>query len=360
MNALPDGADRDHLAAWLDECVARPGRLPAGCVPVHTRLIRAVGRGRLPGGTEVYLKTMGFPRPRDRLRYWLRPLPAAHEAAMLHAAAAAGVPCPRVLAIAARRGRCGRPVASVLATEGLALARSRPPRLAECARLGRRLGEAGILHRDLHQDNFVRLDSGECAVLDLQSARRLVAPIGRRARIRLAARLLAADWSAPEQPHAVVEAGLVDTADLAVAMQGAHRHRLVALARRVRRCLAESSEFHLVRRPWGRLVARRELPAGGVWRTGGRELIRVWLGARYGEVADGDPPLLAALFLNSWWLPTRCSVYIASADGVALFEARCPGWLDAYARFKDMTAGGRRGADLPPEGILPWTGRREI
>ena len=72
-------ADRRQIEAWWEEIVADPSVLPDGVALVQSRLVRAVGRATLPSGVEVYLKIMGFPRGKDRLRYLLRPLPAMHE-----------------------------------------------------------------------------------------------------------------------------------------------------------------------------------------------------------------------------------------------------------------------------------------
>ncbi len=349
----------DQLAEWVTFCLAHPGKLPPETTVVQARLIRAVGRARLPSGDAIYLKVMGFPRARDRLRYWLRALPAPHEAAMLHKAAAAGVPCPQVAAAAARRGRLGAPSASVLATVGLDVLPGAMPRLHDCSVLARRLLEAQIAHPDLHEQNFVCLASGGVAVLDLQSARGCRRP-SRGLRVRAAGRLLAADWPEPEAPGAVVASGLIEVRELPAALELAQNARVDAVRRRVRRCLMDSTEFCTRRQPWGRLVQRRELAAGGTWHDGGRTLIRVWLGARVCEVVDREPSILGALFRNSWWLPRRCSVYIAEADGAARFEERCARWLHAYDRFKNMTVGGRRGPKLQPEAMLPWSGRREV
>jgi hypothetical protein len=356
MNA----ADQAQLARWMTFCVAHPGCLPADVTVVQSRLIRAVGRGTLPGGGEVFLKVMGFPRRRDRLRYWLRALPAVHEAEMLRACAAAVVPCPQVLAAAATRTRLGSPRASVLATAGLLLLPGAEPRLSICSAVARALADAGILHPDLHEQNFVPLASGACAVLDLQSARRRSRPLTRAERIAVAGRLLAADWPQREMPGAVVEAGLIAAPDLLPALRLAVRTRADAVRRRVLRCMTDSTEFCVFHRQWGTLIQRRTLPAAGEWQRGGRDVIRAWIGARYAEVVEHEPSPLGALFLNSWWFPRRCSVYIAAADGVARFQERRSRWLDAYHRFKNMTGGGRRGPTLPTEAALPWTGRREV
>lgn len=356
----PQLSPRDvaQLSVWWQQCRAAPGRLPDGVAPVQTRLIRAVGRGGLPDLGAVFVKVMGFPRPADRLRYWLRPLPAAHESAMLGAARAAGVPCPEVVAVLAERGRARRPALSVLVTRALDVVESGRVSLRACAEVAGRLCAAGLVHPDLHAGNFLELRDGRVAVLDLQSARMVPRVSGSR-RLRLAVRLLAADWPQPECPRAVVDAGLLAVDQVSAAVRSAMAWRVRAQRRRVLRCLSESTEFTRARRVWGAVHQRRNLPAGGVWVHGGRTLSRLWLGARYREVMHGEPGELAALFCNWWWLPARRSVYIGALDGVALFEAKSPMWLEAYGRFQDMTGGGAAAADVDPDAPLPWT-RREV
>jgi hypothetical protein len=352
--------DLAQLDAWLAECAAAPGQLPAGVEPVQTRLVRAVGRGQLPDTGPVFFKVMAFPRRADRLRYWLRALPAQHEAAMLCAARAAGVACPEVLAVVAQRGGLGRPRLSVLVTRGLDLLPEQPPGLSACAVLAGRLCAAGVVHPDLHAGNFLSLRDGRTAVLDLQSARRARLGVSLRRRRQLAVRLLAADWPQPEVATALLPAGLINAAQLPAAVGAAAAWRAAAQRRRVARCLVESTEFAVQRRFWGVLRQRRELRAGGEWVHGGRGLRQAWLGARYREVMHEEPSQLGALFCNWWWLPARCSVYIQGSDGVALFEAKSPQWLEAYGRFQDMTGGGSASTALGVDAPLPWTGRREV
>jgi len=350
MSEQLDAEDAACVDAWLDAGLRAPGVLPAGFEPVQTRLVRSVGRARLPGGGSVYLKTMGFPRARDRWRYWLRAMPGPHEGEMLRSAAAAGVPCPRVLGTRGKRRPNGMPLASVLATAGLPLAPGPPPTLGECAQLTRRLIAAGIAHRDLHAGNFVRLADGGCAVLDLQSARRAWTAI---APLPLAVRLLAAEWSEKAMPLAVVEAGLLSAAALPVALSRARALRVRFVRRRVERCRLESTEFTVCRRPWGRLSERRALRSGGHWQHGGKELVRVWLGARFLEVAAGEPSPLLALF-ESGTIRRRASIYVDPALSPDGFDARRGAWLDAHRRLREL---GQRAAPLDPSLPLPWSGR---
>jgi hypothetical protein len=190
MTAAAHPDDGAVLQRWWNE-FASTGRLPNDLEPVQARLVRAVHRGELPSGP-VYVKVMTFPRAKDRLRYLLRALPGAHEARMLRATAAAGIVCPEVVFVRTAR-RFGLPHRSMLVLRALAV---RSPALDPAARLlgeaavAARLLAAGIVHRDLHGENFVELQDGRLAVLDLQSAAMVRRPPGAAARIRAAARLL--------------------------------------------------------------------------------------------------------------------------------------------------------------------------
>lgn len=344
--------DAEALERWLGFCAAHGGALPPDVDVVQARLVRGVGRGRLPSGADAYLKAMGFPRLRDRFRYWLRALPSAHEAAMLRRAERAGIQCPRVLGTVERRGAFGAPVASVLATAGLARGGGAPPRLRECAELARRLAEARIAHGDLHDGNFVRLGDGTCAVLDLQSARRNLFGVRR---LPLAARLLAADWPEPESPDAVVEGGLLGASELARALQWAQALRRDAVRRRVARCQLDSTEFCVQRRAWGRWIQRRTVRAGGHWRHGGRELLSAWVGARYREVSAGEPSPLGVL-CQPWGGFGHWAVYVDPALDGEGFAALAPKWQAAHAGFVSLCRM-NRWPSLAPAEPLPWSGQ---
>ena len=107
---------REELERWWRTFVAT-GAVPAALESVQGRLIRAVYRGCV-ADEKIFVKTMTFPRAKDRLRYFLRPLPADHEAAMLRMAAAASVACPEVLAAFAERSG-GIPRRSMLVLRAL-------------------------------------------------------------------------------------------------------------------------------------------------------------------------------------------------------------------------------------------------
>ncbi len=352
--------DAAVIAEWQAALTRAPGVLPSGLEPVQTRLIRAVARGRLPDVGDVFVKTMGFPRGRDRLRYWLRPLPALHEAAMLQAVAAAGVPCPEVLHACGVRMGLGRPHVSLLVTRAVEHDPSRAPELHACAEVARRMADAGLLHGDLHGGNFLVRADGGVSVLDLQSVRRRWMGVSKAARRRLAARLLAHDWTTPARPVAVVEAGLIEVAALPGALAAAHRWRWRALQRRIRRCLTESSDFVVQRRGLGWFAQRRRLPAGGRWIETGKPTRRIWLGQRVAEVLADERPLVSAVFWNSWWLPGRGAVYIADPSGVALFHEKAQRWLDALRRYEKDGCGAIRGVPADAEAPLSWSVRREV
>jgi len=305
------GADGDLacLEAMWQEVLAT-GVLPAAAVPVRTRLVRAVGTVALPSGL-AYLKVMSFPRAGDKLRYLLRALPAAHEAAMLLRVRAAGIACPEVLAVRTRRAAL-LPHRSMLALRALPVAAddaAPQERLAQRAALARRLLDAGLFHPDLNTDNFARLQEGGLAVLDLQSVR----PVRARTRAarRMAARLLleAADVEPARALELLAAAGLAQRGDSGVERLAA------AIARdwlwaRVLRCWRTSTEF-VAERGWLRREHRRrgDLPPGR-WVAGGRDLARCWEGQRLLEVLEGRPPVLLGIRVMSPWLPGECSVYV--------------------------------------------------
>lgn len=308
-------AERRVLDEWWAEFVAT-GRAPARLLPVHSRLIRSVHRGELPGG-EVFVKTMTFPRGKDRLRYLLRALPAEHEAAMLARAAAAGLLCPEVVDVRTRR-RFGLPHRSWLVTRALPLRLppengSAPAPLAEQAGLTMTMLAAGLVHRDLHGDNFARLDDGRLAVLDLQSASfRERDCTDRDSRLAAAARLVRD--AAPAAARELLAGGLVTgEAELDVVVRRAARERAAYRRRRVLRCLTESTEFSLTRRWNGVEHRRREPRPPGRWIRGGRELRDCWVGERAACLFGSRSPLFWAFFRKWWWLGGGCALYVPQA-----------------------------------------------
>lgn len=340
-------ADREVVDRWWQHFVAT-GSLPAGLTLVQGRLVRAVHRGELPSGP-VHVKVMTFPRAKDRLRYLLRHLPATHEASMLRAVAAAGVPCPEVLDVRVAR-RVGLPYRSLLVLRTLpAAAASTPPpdpreRLRAEAALAQRLLAAGIVHRDLHGDNFLPLGDGRLAVLDLQSAqhlapRRAMAP---GVRIAVAARL-ARERPGLDDAAALAElagAGLLrDAGEMAavrtrIAVERARYHRA-----RVLRCLCESTEFSTRWRWWGREWRQRTGLGAGYWWRGGRELREAWVGQRVLQLETGRPPSFSAYFENWWWLGGAASLYVADRCSRERIQAEVKEARSAWARFDGCRSG---------------------
>lgn len=330
-----DPRDRDTLDGWWRTFVAT-GRLPASLELVQGRLVRAVHRGDLPSGA-VYLKAMTFPRAKDRLRYLLRPLPGRHEATMLAATAAAGIPCPEVLAVRTLR-RAGLPFRSLLVLRALPV---RPEtagdgeRLGEEAVLATRLLAAGIVHPDLHGGNFVRLADGRLAVLDLQSARLRRAAAADR--VTTAARLLQ-DRREPALPTApLLASGLLrDDHEVAQALAAAAAARRAFVKGRILRCLQESTEFtRHVTFAGIEHRTRGELPPGR-WVAGGRHLRRAWLGQRALFVLDGRPVLFSAFRQNWWWLGGGGALYVPAACSDDRIEAEVRAAADGHVRLSDL------------------------
>lgn len=317
--------DEAVLLAWWRQAWQRRGVLPDGLAPVHSRLVRAVGTGLLPDAGPVHVKIMTFPRGKDRLRYLLRALPAEHEARLLAAAAAAGVAVPEVVWV--RAARCAAlPRLCMLATRTLLT--SGTPEPAAIARTAAALAAAGFAHPDLHAGNFLRLADGRTAVVDLQSARRRRAPLSRRARQEMSARLLAGTPSC--DAALLVAHGLLDGGDAAAAQARARALGRRALLRRIRRCLGTSSEFVAERHLTGTLHRRRGTAPGTATR-GDASLVRLWLGDRALEILNAEPPRLAALFRRYWWLPGRHSVY--SRVDRHVDPERDARLLEGFARF---------------------------
>lgn len=316
MTAATDDAVVDR---WWRAFVA-DGRLPPELAPVQTRLIRGVHRGELPSGL-VHVKTMAFPRAKDRLRYAFRALPAAHEAAMLRALAHAGVVVPEVVAVRTlRAGLLPRRSLLVLRTLPVAAAESAPPaeRLREQAALAARMLAAGVAHGDLHDGNFVRLVDGRLAVLDLQSAR-LLGPrqaTARRTRVRLAAKLLQ-DRPAADA-GAVVAGGLLrDDAERREAEAQAAAQAAAFARGRVARCAAESTEFTREWHWWGCEHRRRGALGEARWVDVGPRAHAAWRGQRVRELAGArDLPFLGCRRRWPWLAGAQLLVRadVAAAD----------------------------------------------
>ncbi len=340
MTAARTG-DAAVLDRWWHAFVAT-GRLPAELALVQARLVRTVVRGEVPSGP-VFVKAMTFPRAKDRLRYLLRSLPAAHEATMLRATAAAGIRCPGVVAVRTSR-RLGMPDRSMLVLAALPVVPEVPPtdatRLREEAAIAARLLAAGIVHPDLHGANFVRCEDGELAVLDLQSAR--CRRSGPGDRLTAAVRLLQDRTGADEDAArtALIGAGLLSTpAEASRAFALAAEGRRAFVRARILRCFAESTEFtRLVSWCGVEHRTRGELPSGR-WRRGGRELRRAWIGQRALFVLEGREPVFPAYRRNWWWLGGGGALYVPAACSDDRIEAEVRAFVDGHRRLANFGSG---------------------
>lgn len=337
-------ADDAVIDRWWATFVAT-GRLPAELTAVQGRLVRAVHRGSLPSG-DVYVKVMTFPRTKDKVRYLLRSLPAAHEAAMLRATAAAGIPCPEVVAVRTARRR-GIPHRSLLVLRALPTATAATTStstsadevsLREEATIAAQLLAANLVHHDLHSGNFVRLTDGRTAVLDLQSVRR-GAPSSAR-RLAAAAKLL---QNRSEITRAAAATALLDSAllrspdDVDRALARAAAGRLHHLRGRILRCWTESTEFTRRRAWWGiEHRTRGELPPGRWW-SGATAPHHVWVGQRARFVLDGRPPAFPAIARKWWWLGGGASLYVPASCSDERIEAEVATALAGHERFRALS-----------------------
>ena len=317
MQEQPTTADLDRpvIDSWWRTFVAT-GSVPSDLAYVQGRLIRSVHRGLLPSGP-VHIKTMTFPRKKDRLRYAFRALPAEHEAKMLAATRAAGIPCPEVLFVRVQR-RLLLPHRSMLVLRSLPVAETigNPHlRLEDEVDLAHRLLCAGIHHRDLHCENFVRCESGGLAVLDMQSASRSrshrVPPA--TVRISVAARLLR-DRCGEDRHRALLRMRSVGLLQSDVESTAAIRQADTQARRyhesRVKRCLTTSSEFVRHTRASGvEFRLRGELPQGRWW-PGDSSLRQAWVGQRIRQLQGDVPPVFAAFFQKWWWLGGGAALYV--------------------------------------------------
>ncbi|MFK7742159.1 MAG: lipopolysaccharide kinase InaA family protein [Planctomycetota bacterium] len=348
--------DAATLERWWQTFVAT-AKVPEELDYVQGRLIRQVHRAQLPSGL-VYIKTMSFPRAKDRLRYSVRALPAEHEARMLRHVAAAGLPCPEVLAVRTSRRR-GLPHRSMLVLRGLSVAAdpvaadpvaadpSGPAdpvsRAVDEVRLAAKLLEACVFHRDLHTDNFVRLADGRLAVLDLQSACVVRPQQAASASVRhaVAARIVRDRHGAPrEAALAELERlGVVQPAERAAVEERCRRDvRRYAGSRRMR-CWKSSTCFERRLRWDGVELRLRGTDSEGRWwfwrrpsqsETGSsspRDLADAWEAQWARHVASGHPDAAAQslplrrFFRKWWWLGGRTALYVSAAYSDAWIQA---------------------------------------
>ena len=327
------------LRQWIEACAASPGGLPPGVELVQTRLIRTVGRGRLPGLGDAFIKVMGFPRGKDRLRYVHRALPARHESLVLETvkARAPDLPVPESLAWASQRAPGCFPRLSVLVTRGLEVDAASPtPSVADRVLAARRLCEVGIEHGDLHHGNFVRLTDGRTAALDLQSARVHGGSLEPRVCVRIAAKLIESEGD--DALDAVVDGGLVAASARDAVRAQAARLRSATVERRVRRCLQESSEFaKSIGVGAVRHVRRGVAPGRALVRVQEPDALRLWIGDRVREVLDGCPPLFVGLVRPLVpQLGVRPALLLGSDQAAELLDSARPDLLAAFARYRAL------------------------
>jgi len=342
-------ADRDALGAWVSHMLAHGGARPEELVPVQGRLVRWVARGTLPDAGPVFCKVMGFPRFRDRLRYAFRSLPGAHERRLLERLARDGVAVPTPLWSHSSRWAGWIPRLSVLVTRSLD-ALDAEPTPAAAAAVARRLADRGVFHPDLNRGNFLVLEDGTIAVLDLQSARQRRAPLSARLRRSMAARLLQEYPAVSSAARQLVDAGLLDPAAAAGAARRAVELAREATLRRIRRCWTNSTEFQRRLGIRGTEHRRRSVAGAlppGRWERGGRSLRRLWIGDRTLEVLRGRTPSLLALFENWWWFPGDCSVYIPHSDRSGSMSELEPLLLEGYEEFRRLVTGQHCGPATP-------------
>jgi hypothetical protein len=329
-----DDGDRRQLEEWWQAIVSDPSRLPPGMEHVQSRLIRAVGRATLPSGVGVFLKCMGFPRPKDKLRYAFRSLPAVHEASVLRYVATTGIRVPDVLfAKGIRRG--GLPHACVLVTRALPVA-STPLTPDPTLDVVFALRDAGVYHPDLHTDNFLTLDDGSIAVIDMQSARRR-----RNIQLQDTTRMLA-----PLVAHCAyrgqdIQPWLDALRDrefdkMSVGRIGrlAHQVNHAAIVDRLGRCLKESTQFGTKIGPLRSRYERRSMAGEGDWVEGGAEMFRYWMGDRALEILKGGTPVLAALERPTKFAPGPHRVRLSG--GETALQQHVDRLLEGYDLYREQ------------------------
>jgi len=175
---------------------------------------------------------------------------------------------------------------------------------------------AGIHHDDLHGENFVRLASGELAVLDLQSAHCFDPASGgaERRRVAVATRMLR-DLEGQEQAAAIATMrahGMLRSAtEAADVLRVSDSLRSRYDRSRVHRCLRTSTEF--VRRPTllGVAYERRGRDPGGRWFHGGAAVRDAWLGQRVCQLRGAATQPFGAYFRKWWWLGGGSALYVS-------------------------------------------------
>ena len=282
---------------------------------VRSRLERKVWRVPSRGeGPALFVKLQLFRSFRVRFRYALRRAPTEKEARKALRILARGVAAPRPLLLG-REGIWWGKRRSVLVSReapGLPAARALEEgrlSLEELAEFLARLASRGIHHPDLHLGNLLAGPEG-LVLLDLQSCRLLPFRAGRRRVEAMAAKLgaslvflgLAGDR---EWARALAEAGLLSGPEGEARLRRLRESaRARERARRLKRCLMDSSGFARERWGRGRLFRRRAAGREEVLREaraalGGRA--RGWI-----PRADGAPCFVASAGrARALWLEFR-------------------------------------------------------
>jgi len=276
---------------------------------------------------------MWFPRAKDRLRYLLRALPAAHEASMFEHCRAEGISVPPVVSVRVLR-RLGLPRASMLVTGGLPI-QEQEPSPEEVVGAVRRLLDARVFHPDLHAGNFLSLAGGGVAVLDLQSARVRHGGVSSGERQAMFAKLLhpSQGTRAARLGQQLRDQGVCSADQVAHAMAAGAALSRRELAGRIRRCLRESTEFTVRPGLFGTLYRRRTGGSLGEPVEGGGELVRYWIGDRSLEILDSRPPMCRALYCGRW--PGGNRLYVGAGGGAALLSA-ADELHRAHARYQEL------------------------
>ncbi len=226
---------------------------------VRSRLERKVWRVE-GGGRAVYVKLQLYRSFRVRFRYAFRLSPTEKEGRKTLRLLARGIPVPRPL-LAGREGAGFYKRLSVLVTrevEGVPALQALEEGhlgLEDLARFLGLLARKGVFHPDLHLGNLLAGREGP-VLLDLQSCLALPFRVGRRGVLAMAAKLGASlDYGGVADDRAWTRAlsmeGVLAGPGLEEEVRRAReRTRAAERARRVKRCLRDSSGF--AREKWGR------------------------------------------------------------------------------------------------------------
>ena len=237
------------------------GPLPGpGWVEVRSRLERRVWRVAGGGNETFYVKLQLFRSFRVRFRYALRPSPTEKEGRKALSILKRGIQVPRPLLLGREGAWCfkRRSVLVSMEAEGIPARRALEEgglALEDLARFLGVLASKGVFHPDLHLGNFLAGREGP-VLLDLQSCLVLPFRVGKKGVLSMAAKLGASldhaglagvgAWAGT-----LAGAGVLSGDDLEERLfQAMEKTRAEERARRVKRCLMDSSGF--AREKWGR------------------------------------------------------------------------------------------------------------